>query len=100
VNDQPPLPRLILRADGRREDFDRPLTLDECWAALDDAIPNTVRLPEGRVMLCDDNAYAKGLPVNVEATRLYHTACRPGTRHQIRGPAVVVLLDDYPEGEF
>jgi hypothetical protein len=93
-------PRTILHADGRREDFDRPLTLEECWAALDEAIPNTVRLRDGMVMLCDDNAYAKGLPVNAEATRLYHSVCRPGTTHQIRGPAVVVLAADFDDGEF
>lgn len=92
--------RTILHADGRREDFDRPLSLDEVFAALDDAIPNTVRLPDGRLMLCDDNAIAKRLPVNHEAPRLYHSACRPGTTHQIHGPAVVVLASDYEDGEF
>lgn len=95
-----PTIRTILHADGRREDFDRPLTLDEVNAALDEAIPATVRLPDGFVMLCDDNAIAKRLPVNAEATRLYHSVCRPGTTHQIRGPAVVVLASDFEEGDF
>lgn len=47
------------------------------------------------VMLVDDNGHAKGLPVNVEATKLYHANCVKGTQHVIRGDVVVVPDDDF-----
>ena len=48
-----------------------------------------------QVMLLDDEGYAKGLPVNAEATQLYLANCRPGTTHQIRGDVVVVFDHDF-----
>lgn len=42
------------------------------------------------VMLVDDNGHSKGLPVNPEATKMYHANCRPGTTHSIRGDVIVV----------
>jgi hypothetical protein len=47
------------------------------------------------VMLVDDIGAAKKLPVNVEATRLYHLNCRPGTTHEIRGDVVIVPDEDF-----
>ncbi len=51
---------------------------------------DTVNLRNGDVMLVDDAGHAKGLPVNQEATKFYHSVCKPGTTHVIRGNVVVV----------
>jgi hypothetical protein len=52
-----------------------------------------VNLHDGTFMYLDDNGYAKGLPVNVEATKLYHSVCKAGTTHQILGDVVIVEGD-------
>lgn len=56
---------------------------------------DTVNLRDGRVMLVDDMGHPNGLPVNREATRLYHSVCHPGTTHEIRGDAVVAWDQDF-----
>jgi hypothetical protein len=56
---------------------------------------DTVRLSNGRVMIVDDAGHSRGLPVNVEATKLYHARCIPGTTHQILGDVLIVNDADF-----
>lgn len=73
---------------------------------------DTVNLRDGRVMFVDDNGYetetvtkAPGhfelrpvkarKPVNPEATKLYHSICRPGTTHQVVGDVALVRDADF-----
>lgn len=78
-----------------------------CASACD-----TVNLRDGRVMIVDDNGYETETvnnggghfelkptkarkPVNAEATRLYHSICKPGSTHQIVGDVAIVLDADF-----
>jgi hypothetical protein len=54
-----------------------------------------VNLRDGRIMIVDDLGHPKELPVNVEATVLYHSVCRPGTTHEIRGDVAVTLDENF-----
>lgn len=92
--------RMIIRANGTVEPLEGPVTIDQLNEALDDAIPFTVDLRDGRVMLGDDNSHPKGLPINEQATRLYHSVCKPGTTFVIRGDVVVTLESDFDDGEL
>jgi len=73
---------------------------------------DTVVLRDGRVMLVDDNGYetttiehgvghfelrptSARKPVNPEATKLYHSICRPGTTHEIVGDVAIVRDEDF-----
>jgi hypothetical protein len=46
-------------------------------------------------MLVDDNGYAKQLPFNAKATKLYHSVCHPGTTSPIVGDVVLVKEEDF-----
>lgn len=95
------LQRMILRANGATEPLEEPAGLDAFNRATDEALPFTVRLPGGWIMLGDDNGIAKGLPVNEAATALYHSVCRPGTTHRIQGDVLVTMYSDFsPNDDF
>ena len=87
--------RMILRADGTTEPLEAPAGLEAVNKAIGHAIPFTVRLPDGWMMLGDDNGIAKRLPVNNAATALYHSVCRPGTTNRIHGDVVVTMESDF-----
>ena len=89
------LQRMILRANGATEPLEEPAGLDAFNRATDEALPFTVRLPDGWVMMGDDNGIAKGLPVNEAATALYHSVCRPGTTHKVHGDVLVTVEADF-----
>jgi hypothetical protein len=46
-------------------------------------------------MTLDELGYKKNLPVNLEATKLYHSVCIPGTTHQILGDVFVSPDSDF-----
>lgn len=111
--------RRLIRADGTSIDLPEPISMARAHALINATICDTVALHHlGQplhVMLLDDLGYeTKAItdgdstllvpmtarkPVNVEATRLYHLNCIPGTTHQIVGDVLVMPDDDYaPEG--
>ena len=115
----------IIRTNGTREVHEvgrvtesngriRALTLlQQIYKLIDCHTIDTVNLRDGRVMLVDDDGYEPGpmvehapgrfeivpgparKPVNVEATKLYHTICLPGTTHQIVGDVAIVRDEDF-----
>lgn len=91
--------RRVIHADGTTLDLPERRSIGSISAMIGATTLQTVTLRHmGRplhVMLCDDAFMAKRLPVNVEATKLYHANCVPGTTHQIRGDVVVVPDDDF-----
>lgn len=91
--------RRLYRADGRVEDLAGPHSMEDLRRMIGADTLDTVNLRHlgfpAHVMLVDDVGYAKGLPVNVEATKLYHANCVPGTTHQVVGDAIVVPDDDF-----
>lgn len=91
--------RALLKADGTTVAMDTPKTMAECHKLIGADVLDTVNLRHMghplHVMLVDDQGHSKRLPVNVEATRLYHKNCRPNTTHTIRGDVVVVPDDDF-----
>jgi hypothetical protein len=91
--------RQIIRADGTTEDIPGPLRLSEIKTRLGIDTFDTVNLRHmghpAHVMLVDDLGHPNGLPVNAEATKLYHANCKPGTTHTIRGDVIVVPDMDF-----
>jgi hypothetical protein len=91
--------RALIKADGTRRELTPPVSIQSIRVLIGADTLDTVNLRHlgypMHVMLVDDLGHKKGLPVNVEATKLYHANCYPGTKHQIRGDAVVVLDDDF-----
>lgn len=91
--------RRLYRADGRIDDLAGPHSIEDLRAMIGADTLDTVNLRHlgfpMHVMLVDDSGYGKGLPVNAEATKLYHANCVPGTTHQIRGDVIVVPDDDF-----
>jgi hypothetical protein len=78
----------IIRTSGVREPFEG--SRDELAAALGCDTFDTVNLRDGTFMYLDDVGHPKGLPVNPEATKLYHKVCIPGTTHPIAGDVAVI----------
>lgn len=85
----------IIRTNGTEETIEAKATIAGIEKAIGASILDTVKLRDGRVMLVDDNGISKGLPVNPIATGLYHSVCRPGTTHQIRGDVAVVYGNEF-----
>ena len=75
---------------------------------------DTVNLKDGRIMMVDDDGWEtntvdhgnghieivpiapkNGKTINPEATKIYHSICRPGTTHQIVGDVVIALDEDF-----
>lgn len=91
--------RYLLRADGTRVDLVGPIGFLDARKMIGAETCDVVSLRHLghplHVMLLDDLGHVRGLPVNVEATKLYHANCRPGTTHQIVGDVLVVPDGDY-----
>lgn len=91
--------RVLIKADGTRQQLELRQTMADIKRLIGASSLDTVSLRHmgqpAHVMVVDDHGHERGLPVNVEATRLYHANCRPGTTHQIRGDVVVVLDSDF-----
>ena len=91
--------RKLIRADGTTQDLPAPLSIEKCEQLIHADTLDTVNLRHmgepRHVMLLDDLGHKQGLPVNTEATALYHANCRPGTTHQIRGDVIVVPDSDF-----
>ena len=51
-----------------------------------------LRTEDQQIMLVDDMGHQRPdrPEVNIEATKLYHSVCRPGTIHMILGDAAIV----------
>lgn len=92
------LMRFLVPVEGDIEAIDGPMTITQIEQRLGAAGLDTVNLRDrrwGRMMLVDDQGMLKRLPVNHLATAYYHSVCRPGTTHQIRGPVIVVPDNDF-----
>lgn len=91
--------RALLRVTGGAQHFASPLPLDAIRALLGAEYLDTVCLhhmgPPLHVMCVDDLGHRKGLPVNIEATRLYWRNRAAGTDHVIRGDVFIAPDDDF-----
>ncbi|KVO05599.1 hypothetical protein WJ69_23145 [Burkholderia ubonensis] len=88
--------RKLIRTDGTEQNFDRPIPIREAARRIGADTLHTITLADRKhVMLIDDIGIEKDLPINPEATRLYHEVCVPGTTHQIRGDVVIVPDADH-----
>ena len=103
----------ILRCDGTTEQhvIARAGAARTIGQLLGAELLDTVNLRDGRVMLVDDHGYdtvpvttehgvflnpVRALkPVNLKATAIYHSVCRPGTTHEIVGDVVIVNDADF-----
>lgn len=81
----------VIRTNGVEEEFDRPFR--DIEGLIDAQGLDTVNLRDGRVMVVDDLGHVRAPrpQVNAKATELYHSVCRPGTRHQIVGDVAIVV---------
>jgi len=88
--------RKLIRADGTVTELHGPHAIADVRQMIGADSLGIVRLADRvHVMLLDDDCHPKGLPVNPEATRLYHEVCIPGTTHPICGDVVIVPDSDY-----
>lgn len=91
-----PAIRKLIRADGTETELHGPHAIQDVAQMIGATTVGAIRLRDRvHVMLVDDDGQAKELPVNAEATRLYHEVCVPGTTWQIVGDVVVVPDPDY-----
>jgi hypothetical protein len=84
--------RQLIKVDGTIVNYATPLSFSEMKNAMRCDCAELVligRAVAGHTMLVDEDGYNKGLPYNVEATKLYHLNCRPGTTHRIVGDVFV-----------
>ena len=88
---------MCLRASSEREPVAPGISMDDICTLIGAEVLDTVNLRDGRVMVIDDAGAIKNLPVNPEATGLYHAICIPGTTWLIRGDVVIVRDADYEE---
>lgn len=92
--------RKLIRAHGAETELHGPHALQDIRQMISADTLGTILLADRKhVMLVDDDGHQKRLPVNAEATRLYHETCVPGTTWQIVGDVVVVPDSDYARAE-
>lgn len=111
------IPVLILRVDGSRVSVSVPKA--NVWAAIEKEIGAScldgVDLRNGTTMFVDDNGYEAETisspgyiqlvctkprkPVNIAATKLYHSVCVPGTVHRIVGDVAIVSDSDFSDSD-
>lgn len=112
----------VIRTDGTKEEHEIQYrgSFDPLYKLAGCDTFDIVNLRDGRVMLVDDHGYecesiqdtpgtgpfkitmkpVRALkPVNVEATKLYHAVCVPGTTHQIVGDVIIANDADFGEDE-
>ena len=107
--------RVLLRCDGTSETLAGPISLKEIRRLIGADVTDSVNLRHMgeplHVLIVDGAGWEIEVietpgrielrpvrprkPINAQATALYHSNCKPGTRHQIAGDAVVV-----PDGDF
>ena len=104
----------IIKCDGSEGDITiaKPSAIEAIHRAIGAKFCDVVNLHDGRVMFVDDDGYEtetidhgagrfeiKTLkakkPINLKATELYWSVCRPGTKHQIVGDVAIVLDADF-----
>jgi hypothetical protein len=93
--------RCVFRTDGEVEMLEGPQTMAQIEALINCETCHTTLLSDRmHVMIVDDAGYARGLPINKQATLLYMHG-RAGDPWMIRGDAVVVPDSDFamPNGE-
>lgn len=95
-----PYDRYYLTVLGTALPFSLPMSMDAIRTLMNADALDTVVIDrkDGRaktVMLVDDAGHDKGLPMNIEATRMYHAVRQPGTTYVIRGPVFVCPDQDF-----
>jgi predicted methyltransferase len=89
--------RCCIRADGSVEPLNGPQSMDQIRAMI--GAPDSLDVVHlrkfGLVMCVDDTGKRTGRPANAEATRHYHSVCKPGTTYTIAGDVVIV-----PDADF
>lgn len=104
----------VIRTSGAHEQHQvaNARAIAEIEKLIGAACLDSVNLRDGRVLFVDDNGYETETvthgpghielkptkahkPLNAEATKLYHSICRPGTTHQIVGDVAIVLDADF-----
>lgn len=93
----------IIRVDDSEEHRDVS-GFSELAKLIGSTLTDSVNLRDGRVMLVDDTGHQRisfeaqpgkfttkaRKQINIKATTLYHSVCRPGAAHVIRGDVVIV----------
>jgi len=93
--------RAILKVDGSVIPFEKSMSIFAVYRTLGAKSVDSISLHHMgyplHVMMIDDQGHLKGLPVNAQATALYHLNCKPDTTHEIRGDAIIVPDSDFSE---
>jgi hypothetical protein len=92
--------RCLLTTDGKRINFDSPLTLADIERLIGADTLDTVNLADRvHVMVVDDIGHQKGLPLNKPATLLYWDRCGGPNDWAIVGDVVIVPDSDFIKKE-
>jgi Domain of unknown function (DUF3846) len=88
--------RQLLRADGTTLDIQRQLRIGEIEALIGaDTTDRVLLIDRVHVMILDDRAAIKGLPVNRAATTHYYAKCGGEVAWCICGDVVIVPDSDF-----
>ncbi len=91
--------RQLIRCSGATIDFTDPLTLTEIRTQLRARVLEGITLVHWgmplHTMLLRDEPGRNNDRVNVQATELYRANCKPGSKRQIRGDALIVPDQDF-----
>lgn len=95
-----PHSRYLIAVNGTVSHYPTPVSMEIIHdllqaQAFDAVVLTRVGGRPDQVMIVDDLGCSKNLPVNPEATKLYHDVCVPGTTHEIRGPVFVCPDSDF-----
>lgn len=87
----------IIRTNGKEEnhEIEKRSAMNRIGILIGADCFDTVNLRDGRVMIVDDTGMIDRKPVNPEATKLYHSVCRPGTPNPICGDVAVCIDADF-----
>ena len=83
----------VIRTNGTETMHEGKPTFEEVKRLIGCDCLDTVTVSRTRSrmkMYVDDSGMIDEKPVNLKATALYHSVCRPGTVHQIHGDVVIV----------
>jgi hypothetical protein len=83
----------LIRVNGERARFDRPLSLLEVRRLIQAETLDTINLKDGHVMLVDDTGKIDKKPPNVAATFIYQRV--RNSLNKIHGDVVIAWDEDY-----
>jgi hypothetical protein len=87
--------RRVIRSSGVIEVLDGPKKEWELRKAIDTNLASKIKFPNGMMMIMDDMAAIRKLPVNALATMIYQNQLKPLNTCHVFGDVVLIPQSDY-----